>query len=165
MPAGSRISMKVDQRKVLRDRRRRPRNIRAAADRSGQSRCAAAPGRGARGRRAVFARRPRRRAVHPHQCRRRDRLQDRHRAARLARACELARLHPASPGRLYPRSSISMPAIWCGWSAPTRCPPSSSAISRRATSMPSPSTRRPIRWTPWAATSSTRRICASPIRR
>ena len=26
--------------------------------------------------------------------------------------------------------SSSMPATWCGWSAPTRCPPSSSAISQ-----------------------------------
>ena len=25
--------------------------------------------------------------------------------------------------------SNSMPVTWCGWSAPTRCPPSSSAIS------------------------------------
>ncbi len=69
IPAGSRICTRVDQRTFLRDRRRRPRNLRAAADRSRQSRCAAAPGRGARGRRAIFDRRPRRRAVHPHQCR------------------------------------------------------------------------------------------------
>ena len=34
-----------------------------------------------------------------------------------------------------------------------------------ARSTPSPSTRRPIRWTPWAATNSRPRICASPIRR
>ena len=34
-----------------------------------------------------------------------------------------------------------------------------------ARSTPSPSTRRPIRSTPWAATNSRPRICASPIRR
>ena len=34
-----------------------------------------------------------------------------------------------------------------------------------ATNTPSPSTRRPIRSTPWAAMNSTRPICASPIRR
>ncbi len=36
---------------------------------------------------------------------------------------------------------------------------------RRAKSTPSPSTRRPIRSTPWAATNSTPPICAFPIRR
>ena len=69
------------QRPVLRDRRRRPRDIRAPAGRSGRSLGAAAAGRGARGRRAIFGRRPRRRTVHSHQCRRRHRLQGRHRAA------------------------------------------------------------------------------------
>ena len=74
-------------------------------------------------------RRPRRRAVHPHQRRRRHRLQGRHRAARLARARQLARPDPASRRASICSMSSSMPATWCGWSAPTRCPRSSSAIS------------------------------------
>ncbi len=48
------------QRAFLRDRRRRPRNLGAEADRSWRSRCATAPCRGARGGRAIFDRRPRR---------------------------------------------------------------------------------------------------------
>ena len=45
-------------------------------------------------------------------------------------------------------------------------PRSSSAISKpTARNTPSPSTRRPIRSTPWAATNSTPPICAFPIRR
>ena len=82
----------------------------------------AAPGRAARERRALQRRRSRRRAVHPHQRRRRDRLPHRHRAARDAGPRALARADPASAGRLYPRRSSSMPAIWCGWSARTPCP-------------------------------------------
>ena len=38
-------------------------------------------------------------------------------------------------------------------------------LATAAKSTPSPSTRRPIRSTPWAATNSTPPICASPIRR
>ena len=38
-------------------------------------------------------------------------------------------------------------------------------LARRPRSTPSRSTRRPIRWTPWAAMNSTPRTCASPIRR
>ena len=105
------------------------------------------------------------RALHSHQRRRRHRLQDRHRAADCARARELARPDPAiAPASICSMSSFT-PATWCGWSAPTRCPRSSSAISQAARNTPSRSTRRPIRSTPWAATNSTRPTCASPIRR
>ena len=138
---------------------------RAAADRSRQPRSAAASGRGARGGRAIFAGRSRRRALHPHQCRRRHRLQDRHRAARLARAQELARPDPLSSRHLHHRSrSLCRPSGAAG--ARQRAAGDRDPRSRnRAKSTRSPSTRPPIRWTRWAPTNSTRRICASPIRR
>ena len=55
--------------------------------------------------RALQRRRSRRRAVHPHQRRRRDRLPHRHGAARHAGPRALARADRAPAGRLYPLAS------------------------------------------------------------
>ncbi len=88
------------QRPLLRHRRRRSRHVRAAAGRSFRSGRHTAPDRTARKGRALQRRRPRRRAVHPDQRRRCDRLPHRHRAARHAGPRALARAHPASARRL-----------------------------------------------------------------
>ena len=69
------------ERPLLHRRHRQPGDLRALADRSRRCRRHAAPGGGARDRRALQRLRSRRRALHPHQPGRRDRFPHRHRAA------------------------------------------------------------------------------------
>ncbi len=98
------------------------------------------------------------RALHPHQCRRRHRLQDRHRAAGSARAPANWRdLIPHRRRRLRARRrALRRPSGAAGArqrAAGDRHP----RPHDRARSTPSRSTRKPIRSTRWAATSSTPR--------
>ncbi len=92
----------------------------------------------------IRCRASRRSAVHPHQRRRRHRFQDRHRASGNAGARHWRDLIAYREG-VYIIHVELLPAISCGWSATTPCPPSSCAISQPARSMPSHSMRRRIR--------------------
>ena len=87
------------------------------------------------------------------------------RAAGRAGTRQLARPDPVSRGRLHPRCRALCRPHGAAGARQRAARRSSSAISADAKNTPSPSTRRPIRSTPWAATNSTPRICASPIRR